>query len=246
MGLVNPGGKRPVTGKPAGDGLPMSVVADIERGFDLQLMSWGNGSGVPTSGNNLVIVGIDNKGLVHVRTFDADGNEITDTDETKLPATKTGAISTLRQRLPGLLPPHALTRVERSKLISEATSIVDQILEYTESAEHVNYKHWLSQYGSWIGVFEDHRPAIEVKIEPKMEVEEVIYHWKHGWDNETFRAYHERLQKWHAFLHERMRELERTRKNHEKKHPGLKLPLPPMPPDVPPLHRPKKKGIPNC
>jgi hypothetical protein len=94
--------------------------------FDLQLMSWGDGSGVPSSGNSLVIVGIDNKGLLHIRIFDAGSKEITDTDETKLPAAQAGAISTLKQRLQGLLPPHVLTRAEKAQVIREATSIVDQ------------------------------------------------------------------------------------------------------------------------
>jgi hypothetical protein len=92
--------------------------------FDLQLISWGDGSGVPTSGNSLVIVGIDNKGLLHIRIFDAGGNRVTDTDETKLPRTQAGAIATLKQQIPGLLPPHVLTDAETAQLISQVTSIV--------------------------------------------------------------------------------------------------------------------------
>ena len=92
--------------------------------FDLQLMPWGDGSEVPASGTDLVIVGIDEQGRLHIRIFDAGGHEITDTDETKLPATQAGAISTLKQQLPGLLPPHVLTTAEKAQLISEATSIV--------------------------------------------------------------------------------------------------------------------------
>ena len=103
-------------------------------GSDLRLMSWGDGSGVPTSGNNLVIVGIDNNGLLHVRIFDAGGDRVTDTDETKLPGTQAGAISTLKQQLPGLLPPHVLTSAEKAQVISEATSIVGQ----TQLAEGVS------------------------------------------------------------------------------------------------------------
>ena len=88
-------------------------------------MSWGDGSGVPTSGKNLVIVGIDNNGLLHIRIFDAAGNRITDTDETQLPA-QAAAIATLKQQLPGLLPPHVLTDAEKAQVIAEATSIVGQ------------------------------------------------------------------------------------------------------------------------
>jgi hypothetical protein len=97
-------------------------------GYDLRLMSWGDGSAVPTSGRNLVIVGTDNNGLLHIRIFDASGNAVTNTDETKRPATHAGAISALKQRLPGLLPPHVLTGAEKAQLASEATSIVDPTL----------------------------------------------------------------------------------------------------------------------
>ena len=102
------------------------------QGYDLQLMSWGDGSGVPTSGNNLVIVGADNHGLIHIRIFDAGGNRVTDTDETKLPPTQAGAISTLKQELPGLLPPHVLTSAKKAQVISEVTSIVGQTLGQNE------------------------------------------------------------------------------------------------------------------
>lgn len=94
-------------------------------GFDLRLMSWGDGSGAPTSGKNLVVVGTDNNGLLHIRIFDAAGNRIKDTDETQLPA-QAAAIATLKQQLPGLLPPHVLTDAEKVQVIAEATSIVGQ------------------------------------------------------------------------------------------------------------------------
>jgi hypothetical protein len=94
--------------------------------LDLQLMSWGDGSGVPTSGNNLVIVGVDNNGLLHIRILDAGGNLITDTNEAKLPSTQAGAISALKQQIPGLLPPHVLTGAEEAQLISQVTSIDNQ------------------------------------------------------------------------------------------------------------------------
>jgi multidrug efflux pump subunit AcrA (membrane-fusion protein) len=98
---------------------------DVIR-YDLRLMSWGDGSGVPTSGISIVIVGIDDHGLLHIRIFDASGEEVTDTDETKLPATQAGAISALKQQIPGLLPLHMLTAAKKAELVSEATSIVGQ------------------------------------------------------------------------------------------------------------------------
>jgi hypothetical protein len=102
------------------------ISGNGQDGFDLQLMPWGDGSGVPTSGNNLILVGIDDKGLLHIRIFDARGNETTDTDETKLPSTQAGTISTLKQQLPGLLRLQVLPRADKAQLISEARSIVGQ------------------------------------------------------------------------------------------------------------------------
>ncbi len=96
------------------------------EGFDLRLMSWGDGSGVPASGNNLVIVGTDNNGLLHIRIFGAGGNPLTDTDETMLPSTQARAILTLKPQLPGLLPPNVLTNVKKAQVLSEVISIVGE------------------------------------------------------------------------------------------------------------------------
>jgi DNA-directed RNA polymerase specialized sigma24 family protein len=97
------------------------------EGFDLRLMSWGDGAGVPSSGKSLVIVGIDNTGLLHIRIFDAGGNLVTDTDETKVPGTRAGEVSILKQRVPGFLPPRVLTGDEKALLISEVKSITGPI-----------------------------------------------------------------------------------------------------------------------
>ena len=115
------------TAATAGDATKQLAAMQLQGGgLALQVMPWGNGSGVPTSGNNLVIVGIDNQGLLHIRIFDDAGNEVTDTDETKLPSTEAGAIATLKQQIPGLLPPHVLTVAEQVQIINEATSIVGE------------------------------------------------------------------------------------------------------------------------
>ena len=70
----------------SGAGIHAASVAftatDGGGAYNLQLVNWGNGSGVPTSGKNLVIVGIDSSGLLHIRIFGANGNLLTDTDET--------------------------------------------------------------------------------------------------------------------------------------------------------------------
>jgi hypothetical protein len=89
-------------------------------------MSWGDGIGVPTSGKNVVIVGIDNNDRLHVRIFDQDGHRVTDIDETKLTAAQARAILALKQRLPGLLPPHVMTDLEKGDVLWEAKSIGGQ------------------------------------------------------------------------------------------------------------------------
>src|SRR5262249_49570922 len=96
----------------------------IQKGFDLRLMSWGDGTGVPTSGNDLVIVGTDANNLLHIRIFDHGGNRVTDTEETKLPPAQAPAILSLKQRLQDLLPPHVLTGADKRQVLGEATSIV--------------------------------------------------------------------------------------------------------------------------
>jgi hypothetical protein len=93
-------------------------------GFDLRLMSWGDGSGVSTSGNLLVIVGTGNNGRLCIRIFDGGGVRMVDTDEKLLPASKASAISTLKQQLPGLSPPHVLTGAEKARVLIEVLSIV--------------------------------------------------------------------------------------------------------------------------
>ena len=122
---------------------------------DLQLVSWGDGSGVPTSGKNLDVVGLDNSGLLHIRIFDANGvsddifesmvgagkldldfrnnagAEGTIGHETGLdpiqllPSGQISAITSLKQQLPGWLPPHVLSSAEREQVLSEVASIVN-------------------------------------------------------------------------------------------------------------------------
>ena len=89
-------------------------------------MSWGNGSKVPTSGNKLVILGIDNHDRLHIRIFDAGGKSVMDTDESKLSDSQVVAILTLKRQLQGLLAPHVLTGGEKARVIKKVTSIVAQ------------------------------------------------------------------------------------------------------------------------
>ena len=103
-------------------------------GSDPQLMSWGDGSCVPTSNRNLVIAGTDGEGLLHIRTFDPAGirNDIyekkmeggtlhvitegpsgtTDMPESSLTAARAQAIAGLKQQLSAWLPSHDLSDAE--------------------------------------------------------------------------------------------------------------------------------------
>ena len=116
---------------------------------DLQVMPWGTGSAVPTVGSNRAIIGTDNNGFLHIRVFDkggqlatntneqkeadgqlhllifdAAGNLVTDTDETMLPAAQATALSSLKQQLAGLLPPHVLTSAEKRQVLALAATLV--------------------------------------------------------------------------------------------------------------------------
>jgi hypothetical protein len=117
--------------------------------FDLRLMSWGDGSGVPATGRSLIVVGTDNNRLLHIRIFDAagvrtdtyeamqggelhlktadaTGTVLSNELESSLPPTRAGAITNLKKQLPGLLPPHVPTSAEKAQVISETASIVGQ------------------------------------------------------------------------------------------------------------------------
>ena len=139
-----------------GDSHPLRHPADaafqfcqtLRHGFDVRLMFWGNGSEVPTAGSDHIIVGTDMNGLLHIRSFDAGGIrsdtfEVEDTSgalhlrsvdasgtvlsdvlESK---TQAGEISTLKQQLQSLLPPHVLSGDERSQVLDEVRSIVDRV-----------------------------------------------------------------------------------------------------------------------
>src|SRR5690606_10676459 len=96
-------------------------------GYDLEVISWGDGSGVPTSGTNLVVVGTDNDDTLHFRIFDAAGNTVVDTDETQLPD-KAAAIAALKQQLSGLGPPHVLAEAEKEAVLIAVTALVGQNL----------------------------------------------------------------------------------------------------------------------
>jgi hypothetical protein len=118
--------------------------------YDLRLMSWGDGTAVPTSGNSLVVAGTDGNSLLHVRvlvasgartdafeamdgngrlrlkTVDASGSVTSDLLESNLDSARAGTLSALKQQLPGLLPPHVLTPAEKLQVLGQVTSILRQ------------------------------------------------------------------------------------------------------------------------
>jgi cobalt-zinc-cadmium efflux system outer membrane protein len=98
-------------------------------GPQLESTSWGDGSQVRRSGNNLVIVGTDNQGLIHIRIFDIGGNRVKDTDETaELRRRPSPDFSTLKKLLTDFStlkkPTHAEKTQHDSDVISEVMSIV--------------------------------------------------------------------------------------------------------------------------
>ncbi len=104
---------------------PMDTAWKEIVGFDLDVVAWGDGSGVAKSGKELVILGIDNNKLLHIRIFGHSEELVTDTDETKLPPAKARDIEELKRRVAGLLPTRGLTDAEKTPLLQLATSIVN-------------------------------------------------------------------------------------------------------------------------
>jgi hypothetical protein len=78
---------------------------------------------VPTSGKKLVVIGIDDNDLLHIRIFDAGGKRVMDTDEKKLSSAQAVAIFTLKQQLSGLSPPQVLTGAKKARVMRKVTLI---------------------------------------------------------------------------------------------------------------------------
>ncbi|HVK14038.1 MAG TPA: hypothetical protein VM597_35170, partial [Gemmataceae bacterium] len=100
-----------------------TTVADVIATYSLQLLAWGNGSGAPTAGTSLIAVGFDVADALRIRIFDARGTVVTD-----LTTTNAADTATLRQLLPGLLPPHVPTPAEKTQVITEVARIVGTTL----------------------------------------------------------------------------------------------------------------------
>ncbi|WP_406695291.1 serine protease [Singulisphaera sp. Ch08] len=103
------------------DGIIKGLGSATEaRDIELWLVPWG--TGIPPR-ENVVAVGVDNAGLVHIRAYDK-GRLFADTDEKKKTGAHAAAFADLKQKLPELMPPHALTPAERKQILANVFSII--------------------------------------------------------------------------------------------------------------------------
>ncbi len=130
-------------------GDPVTSAPDPSK-YTLKVMSWGDGSSVPTSGQSLLVVGTDSHGLLHIRRFDpavspatsgartdtyetmesgvlhlvtADGSGkiLTDRPESSLSSAQSQAITALKQQLPGLSDSQSLSDSQTTQILKDTT-----------------------------------------------------------------------------------------------------------------------------
>ncbi len=70
----------------------------------------------------------DSSGALHLKLLRLRGGSHDELDsdalESSLPTAQSGAITALKQRLPGLMPPHVLSDTERRQVLSAVTFII--------------------------------------------------------------------------------------------------------------------------
>ena len=93
----------------------------------VQVVSWGDGSSIPT-GDNLLVIGVDSNKKLHIRIFDVCGNIETDLTESQLPVSQAEAIAALKQQVEVLSPPVTLTGTEAASLFAEATALASIVV----------------------------------------------------------------------------------------------------------------------
>lgn len=112
--------------------------------YTLSLVSWGDGSGVPTSGSSSIVAGLDTGGSLHVRIFDPAGVWVDIYEQTVSSvlhlkvADSSGTVrqdvvnptsiygdtqwfnptATFKSQIPSLLPPHVLSGAERTSVLA--------------------------------------------------------------------------------------------------------------------------------
>ncbi len=118
--------------------------------FTLQLMFGLNDAGsIPTTGTNLIVLAEVND-VLHFRIFDANGNELVDTDQSQPQLqSDAGAIASLTTLLQSLQPPHVLTASETAEVEAAVGPIVG-VGDYTITGSFL--QTWLANHGE-AGVF---------------------------------------------------------------------------------------------
>ena len=169
------------SGTTVGNGWYSSAVGVTLNAYDpgvVQLVSWGDGSGVPTSGQNLLVAGLDSNKLLHIRTFDssgvmtniyeqqlgafhylvsanASGSVLSTTEESRLTAAQQSAIKDLKNQFPNGLPPTAPTESEESDVLIDAKSITGQTFLLGSGVAETEYAiDEDTSFNSYTGPFE--------------------------------------------------------------------------------------------
>ena len=117
--------------EPAIDDLFQAGNLEQTLEYDLRLMLWGNGSGVPTSGNNLAIVGVqyfNDLPFYRIRYFDV-GGKVREYDGRASLGTNIDEEMARAKQLSALLPPHEMTGAEKA----EVTGIVTEIIGHPDT-----------------------------------------------------------------------------------------------------------------
>ncbi len=112
--------------EPAIDDLVQASKLNRTLEYDLRLMLWGDGSGVPTSGNNLAIVGVqyfNDLPFYRIRWFDVGGN-VREYDERASLGMNIHEEMAWAKQLSALLPPHEMTGAEKAEVTGIVTKIV--------------------------------------------------------------------------------------------------------------------------
>ena len=149
------------------------LAADRRRAnrFDLRLMSWGDGSMVPTSGKSLVVVGTDHDDLLRIRIFDATGNRLPDKDETQIPDQVTH-IGSLKQQIAGLQFPYVLNEDEKDRAMEQVSRIVDlTCIDPTRRPITADDRQAMNQLGALASqAFSIHEQVGMLKIDPMVKL----------------------------------------------------------------------------
>ncbi len=125
------------TPAPGAPPVPNTIEFNLAReNVSVEIANWGDGSTVPTSGNNLVVVGLDSHALLNIRYFDAAGNATNWTQSNSEPTTILGAIADLGAQVVEWGPPstQSVPASVQSDILSDAQSILRSYPEHDDLA----------------------------------------------------------------------------------------------------------------